>query len=70
MPAFLPTAEITWVEPKFQLLLRGNGPLRDPLLIVTESIQVVFAVSSVSASLSSFGPSRTTLKAKYADFSS
>ncbi|MBX2810562.1 MAG: hypothetical protein KTR25_02075, partial [Myxococcales bacterium] len=39
------TAEIPWVEPKFQLLRGGYAPLRDPLVMLTESIQAVFAVA-------------------------
>ncbi len=39
------TAEITWVEPKFLLLRRAMPPLSDHLVILTESIQVVAAVS-------------------------
>ncbi len=37
-------AEIPWVEPKFLLLRVAMPPLRAPLLILTESLQVVFAV--------------------------
>ncbi len=40
----VPTAEIPWVAPKLLLLARGNVPLRAPMLIVPESLQVVFAV--------------------------
>ncbi len=39
------TAEIPWVEPKFLLLRGGYAPLRDPLVMLTESIQAAFAVA-------------------------